>query len=408
MIPKILPDETLASFVQRVIHLSTTSREASQLNMLFSKGGDCPAAKTVAALLSWPGCFGFNRLLHNHTRYALHGIFNDGFDISYSGKRYGVQTSMGSPWQQKSAYCPSCVREDLENLGFAYWRRAHECDVTVCWKHNVVLLTSCHVCGGAFSADRRYRSHIEAKNRRSDKDGAHIPSCLVHGLEIIWEGCSQIALGDICSEINLDPTALRKARFYNDALNFGHLIPLESALRSLQQRFQDLQLQGAVFDSVCEDNFRAQRRIIHRLDLLRPGQERAFPYEGTAVIEAAMEVHETFIDFVDDVRSDATTLQPVESLWSTYISEGYESVQYIGENYASGVGVWSCPLPSIRSLDPASRDASRARRVRSFPCCNTVKMSDSEPTGVTKARVSFPKIPQIKDDIALKRRPASL
>jgi hypothetical protein len=203
-------------------------------------------------------------------------------------------------------------------------------------------------------------------------------------------------LGETDPEISSDVAALRKARFYSDALNYGYFIPMEPALRSLQRKFKDLKSQGAIFNSVCEDNFRAQGIILDKLNLIRPGQERDFSYPGTSLIASAMAVYETFIDFVNDVRSGDDKQQPVKSLWSTYISDGYESVQYIEEDYATGVGIWSCPYPSIRSLDPTSRDALKAQRVVTYPCCSLDRENPSTPRSPTKAKLAFPNVPRNK------------
>lgn len=398
MIPTIQPDETLPSFIQRVLHLSGLHHDDLQLRRILSARGNSAPAKAVATFLKWPGCYGFNRVLHHHTWHPIDGIFNDGHDISYSQKRYGQRTCMGTHWQRKNAYCPSCVREDLEKLGFSYWRRAHEGDVTVCWKHNTVLLTSCGVCDAPITPSSIGKPLQTGSYNFTGKLTTSVAPHSGHGLEIMWEGCLQKTLGEAVAEVNSDGTALRKARFYNDVLNYGYLIPLEPALRSMQRKFYELKLQGIIFNSVCEGDFRAQRHILNRLDMLRPGQERAFSYQGTTLIETAMEVYQTFIEFVSDIQS-GDELQPVQSLWSTYASDGYESVQYIEEHYATGVGIWSCPHPSIRSLDPASRDAVKAQRVFTYPCCNQDSEATSIPSSKIKAKLAFPNIPRNKGDV---------
>ncbi|WP_199884932.1 TniQ family protein [Pseudomonas bohemica] len=374
MIPAIQHDESLHSYIHRVLYLDSMSPASAKLRGVLAFNVDS-RAKAAASLMTWPGCYGFNRVLHSHTWYPVFGIFNNGYDRSYSQRRYSPRANCSDIGKKEHAYCPECVKEDFVNLGFPYWRRSHNGDVTVCAKHNVLLVASCHSCGVPFTTTSNNRGH---------------------GLEVMWSGCSGKQITEVAVEFNKNPTALKEAKFYSDALDYGYLIPLEATIRLLQRRFKYLKASGKIFTSVVEDGFRAQRLLIDKLDLIQPGHERSFSYDGDRLIKAAIAVYEDFKEFVNDVQFGNNDLRPVQSLWTTYISGGYESIQYIEEDYSSGVGIWSCPYPSIRSLDPSSRDSAKAQRSLKYPCCNPDSLESSGLSASVKAKAAVPKIPILK------------
>lgn len=75
-------------------------------------------------------------------------VFKGNWDHSYSGKQYVSEGERFSEWEE--AFCPECVREDLELLGFSFWRRYGAPYVTVCHNHNVVLQSLCPHCSRPF------------------------------------------------------------------------------------------------------------------------------------------------------------------------------------------------------------------------------------------------------------------
>lgn len=51
----------------------------------------------------------------------------------------------------KAKLCPSCVQQDLVELGYAYWHRSHHLPgVSVCWRHGDRLIHACPECSHPF------------------------------------------------------------------------------------------------------------------------------------------------------------------------------------------------------------------------------------------------------------------
>lgn len=99
--------------------------------------------RKITAHMGWPGCYGFNRLLHRHTRYPTRAVFKNGQELSYSHSEYlGGVGGYGTDWSG-ATYCPQCVKEDLQKLGFSYWHRKMCYDLEVCATHNMLLIDTC-------------------------------------------------------------------------------------------------------------------------------------------------------------------------------------------------------------------------------------------------------------------------
>lgn len=85
-----------------------------------------------------------------------------------------------------ASFCPECVKEDLEVLGFAYCRRYCSPYVTVCHKHDVVLQDRCPFCSNSF-----------------------LPQG--YNLDVMWGKCGGRHLAEAPSVPNEDPLAFRRA-----------------------------------------------------------------------------------------------------------------------------------------------------------------------------------------------------
>ncbi|NWB40485.1 TniQ family protein [Pseudomonas sp. E6002] len=158
MLLQIQPDESLISFVIRAIHINQYSSESSLLDDLSPRSVfDTKQLRKIAGLIGWPGCYGFNRLVHNHTLLAAKHVIKGDQDISYSGSLYASKAPCLNVLS--SAYCPDCVREDLESRGFSYWRRYTYPNVTVCHKHNSVLLMASHDAGLIRTYEQHFINH---------------------------------------------------------------------------------------------------------------------------------------------------------------------------------------------------------------------------------------------------------
>ena len=91
-------------------------------------------------------------IIQNHTMFPYYGRF---WDKERKTKAYDVLRLMQSAREnvltlplpkdgkKKMYYCPTCVMEEREKYGEAYWHRAHQIDgVYVCYKHKCRLVES--------------------------------------------------------------------------------------------------------------------------------------------------------------------------------------------------------------------------------------------------------------------------
>ena len=368
MILKIQRDESLHSYMQRILYLNLEHSDISKLKKLLTHTVDILTVKTIASILKWPGCYGFNRILHDHTSYPISGIFKDPYDISYSQRKYISKGKTPSINKTMYAYCPECIRGDLIRFGYSYWRRSHQSGVTVCGKHNVVLVTRCPFCDATFSFSG-------------------------HSLDVMWRGCSGNQLSETDAVENRSTAALKEAEFLNALFTFGFHIPIETAMYVLYERFLFLRSTKVEFTAESIEDFEWVRCFIEKIDKDRSEIGRSLFYEGRRVIKAAIAAYDSFDDFAQDIKLRDNEPCSIEDFWSTYASEGHDSVHYIEEIYANGVGVWSCPYPSLKSLNPISRDGSRARQPLIYPCCNFTHPSEAnDQLAPKKVRSPMPKI----------------
>ena len=342
----IQPDESLASYVRRNLHLSWHI----DVPLTFHQLGTRHVLKTIelkrlAEAMGWPGCYGFNRLVHGHTMMASTHVFKAHWDHAYSGKQYITEGKRFSVWD--ASFCPECVREDLKDRGFSYWRRYVAPYVTVCFKHNTVLHNVCPFCDKPF-------------NR------------LGHDLDIMWRMCRGRHLADAPTVPNEDPTALRRAKIYHQlCTSTHHISDLDAVIAALDKAAALIpDLQGAAA---------AKMEFLHgELGLLRHtletarihGQAPTMADMNARICDAVVGVYESCDEVEADIRLLAKRGRATDSLWCTYQSGGSESAHFVDENYEQGVGYWSCPTPSPRSDEQSSADSYHRRRPKIYPCCN--------------------------------------
>lgn len=194
----ILPDETLPSYVRRNLLLYWAEPKAEIFEALRTRHVIKTAeVRRLAAAIGWPGCYGFNRLVHNHTLNAAFHVIKSDWDVAYSGTQYLSEGEHFSEWD--ASFCPECVREDLKIHGFSYWRRYGGSKVSVCPKHNAVLLRDCPFCGQLFT--------------RID-----------HDLDVMWRTCGGRHLAEAEVVANHDPLALMRAEVYQRLCRSPHII----------------------------------------------------------------------------------------------------------------------------------------------------------------------------------------
>ncbi|MFQ6575319.1 TniQ family protein [Pseudomonas sp. UM16] len=345
MLLRIQSDESLLSFVARNIYVNRYDPEVKELCRLANIALTSHGVKLIASAMGWPGCFGFNRLLHEHTYFPRYSLFKNIQDNSYSHREY---ISVGHRYEynrEPASYCPECVNEDLATLGFSYWRRVYRSDINVCAKHNVLLVSKCPVC---------------------DKPFAHKG----HGLDVMWRGCAGRHIGESSSVKNDDPAELRKSKFFADAFNCESVLSVEAVLLALRGKFSSLTLCSVETKNSKLNDLRSRVefsiKVIEKNSTVNNGH--MLDSHSELVWECALLLYEDFEDFMEDVKRFKYEPRIASALWSTYRAGGSESAQYIEENYRYGVGHWSCPYPSPLSLLRESNDGfDRPMRYR---CCN--------------------------------------
>ena len=395
MTPRIQRDESLHSYMQRILYLNLGNPDFSKLKKLLPYRIDKLTIKTITSVLNWPGCYGFNRLLHDHTSYALTGVFKDTNDISYSQKDYISKSDSPNLDKTKYAYCPECVRDDLGKLGYSYWRRSHQFGVTVCGNHNAILVTSCPFCDATFSSGNNVQMVWFGRSRKYASEAAALFSG--HHLDVMWRGCSGKQLSETSSIKNDDSAALKKAKFFNGLFAYGFHIRAEIAIHVLYEKLRILKSTNIIFFTELLENFDCLRGFIKEFDDARLEDSRPLFYEHEILINAAIAIYDSFDEFAKDVELRDTDPCSIESLWNTYASEGYSAVHYVEENYITGVGIWSRPYPSSVPVSPCSRDGARARRPLIYPCCNFDHLAGvGDQLTPRKVRSPLPKIPFLK------------
>lgn len=343
MLAQIQPEESLYSFLARNIFLKLDGSVIHNFERILNFRINSKELKIISAALGWAGCYGFNRLLHEHTSYPCIGLIKHSQDISYSGADYLADwyvlgSDLGAP-----AYCPVCVVEDIQEIGFSYWRRTFA-NFNICAKHNLVMHSNCPFCGEAFST----------KN---------------HGLDVMWKGCAGRQISQSGSSLSVDISDGRIYKFLNDAFNSDYVICLESALAVMSHKRPIYSGVGNLSGELISQFDVVIKEALHEIRCRRVVNDGAFMYKHSHLVWLyAPLVYERFSDLVEDLQSSGVELRPVKSFWSCYSAGGVHSAKYIQEDYQTGVGVWSCPYPS--ELEPLSLPHVNERAIKIYQCCN--------------------------------------
>ncbi|WP_449297990.1 TniQ family protein [Pseudomonas caspiana] len=341
MMLAIQPEETVRSFVERTL-LIKGSYSSEEIFRKFPK--DCPSHESILSigeLLGSAGCYAFNQILHRHTNYPLETFIKNIHDVSYSGRDYISSSRCYGSNRNPSGFCPVCVAEDMERLGFSFWRRAHCCELKVCVEHNVELVKRCPSC---------------------EKQFCHGG----HELSVMWATCEGRHLKDCPVTVNTDQFELKKAQIFTNILSSTCHLSEEAALAVLNEKNnQDGVFKQKIWNSGSGKNlgdwikWRLANVKIARSENMLPADESTRIF-----IQAIVGIYEKFVDFVSDVKAYGDEIRPIESLWSTYIAGCQDSTHFVEENYEHGVGVWSCPFPAKESWGLWDW------RPVYYPCCN--------------------------------------
>ena len=308
MLLRIQREETIRSLLARNFLFNSDSPSFKEFKRLANRPIGTKELRAIAEDLGWPGCHGFNRLLHNHTSYPDASIFRFREDISYSNSVYLYDDRAIDFGLEEPAFCPECIREDIARLGYPVWRR-EICSInTVCGKHELKLLRGCPYC--------------PKDNLRNE-----------HSILAMWNGCNgrhyvdapAIAVNDVSSNL--------RAKFRWQAFNSGYVISIEAALLAMHERcslsdFSKLQ-------NDCND-----REIIEMTNRsIREIESGAFVFRGMRIDRCshliwyyAPVIYGDFNNFLDDVRSFEPEPIRATSLFSTYISWGRDVPNFIVED----------------------------------------------------------------------------
>ncbi|MCS0659767.1 TnsD family Tn7-like transposition protein [Massilia terrae] len=163
--PASLPDETLFSRVSRYHLLRGNRTDQQTFDELFSQKPFIlsrvvpPFTDVLAARLPGSQTANLQSIINQNTLFPLFRPFLGRVD---SGEKFRPSVSaeevqinhmpshvVGMSGDAK--LCLSCVREDEERHGVAYWHRAHQIPgVTTCCKHNELTISSCPHCERPF------------------------------------------------------------------------------------------------------------------------------------------------------------------------------------------------------------------------------------------------------------------
>lgn len=343
MLLRIQKDESLRSYVERNRFLPGTNLEINTSKTLSHCHWGSSAVRKIAKTLGWLGCYGFNKLLHEHTESPSRYVFKSKFDYSYSGSDYLDSHYIDSLKNHRS-YCPLCAREDKIKLGYSYWRRIHS-DVSVCPKHNVTLLTVCQFCDKPFA-----------------RGG--------HAINVMWTGCGGRDLGAAQPAPNTDLMALRQAKFFDEICSLEHHIYVETATAVLEAKINKLVADERP-ELLTNRSFESFRRYIDLRKERSDYQIRRFYDRGDSLFTLAATVYETFGEFL----GDCLTLEPnpphINSFWDTYYWYLPYAEHFIQEDYSQGVAIWSWPHLENLIRDPYFADMVREKRTpRHYQCCS--------------------------------------
>lgn len=341
MILAIQPEETVRSFVARTLFIKG-KHSSEEIFRKFPK--NCASRADIlliAEMQGWIGCYGLNKMLHRHTNYPLQEVFKNVQDISYSRGEYIGQSRCYGSNKTPAGFCPVCVAEDIERIGFSFWRRAHCGELKVCAEHNVELVKRCPSC---------------------EKQFCHGG----HDLGVMWTACEGRHLKDCPVTLNKDPFELKKAKIFRDILLSAHHLSEEAVLAALNEKIHQ---DGIFQQKIC--NFESDKvlgdKINWRLGIVKKARSvNRLPLNESThfIIQAIVEAYEDFADFVSDVKAYGDEIRRIDSLWSTYIAGYQESTHFVEENYEHGVGVWCCPYPAKETWGLWDW------RPVYYPCCN--------------------------------------
>ncbi|MEJ5862292.1 hypothetical protein [Pseudomonas farsensis] len=337
---RLQPDETITSYVARSLFINKHDSNFQWLKQVRSTRA---GVVDVATEHGWPGVYGFNRFLHYHTPYPLMAFLKNDRDVSYSTWQYT------EPWlyyyECDSAFCALCVKEDVETLGFSYWRRGFgPRGPSICVKHNTLLRKHCPFCQKPFG---RY-----------------------HSIDAMWKGCSGKYLYEAEAIRNEDAELLREATFYQSIMNSKFHLSMEVVVKCLLDKLE----QDVGCSDLLGERFLAVRdrlRVISKKLLWDRTVSNAYYFDmnNKYLLECALNIYSDFDQLSSDVAKLSGAMRPIDSLWQAYQSGKTYSAQFVEEDYQYGVAIYSVNFSNTGRDDGIFRD----RRNIVFQCCNGLR-----------------------------------
>lgn len=242
----------------------------------------------IADLLGRSDTYEFNRLLHEHTSYSQVGVFPDFGQCSYTRGDYQDCFTRFETESQLAGICIDCVKEDIESLGFPYWRRDHRY-VEVCAKHNTILLRDCPVC---------------RKDIRYHRQG--------YGHDLLWNGCKGSYVHQCEPKKNINEYKLTFAKIFAEIGESKFAVDLESAIAHLAGKANKMVLEGSVSEEqLIAINWRLEssKRISDTWLNYRPDGRYS-----QSIIEVIAMLHGSFAALVDSLRETDKLVRSVDDL----------------------------------------------------------------------------------------------
>lgn len=325
MILKIQNDEALDSYVSRNIIVFPEYRlENNPLKIDLRRSSPSSWStrkiKLLASAIGWEGCFGFNKIVHNHTTYFKEVFIKKATDKAYSGNFFSNDLECNLHWYascKETGVCVECLKNDIATKGYAYWRRSHQSNVEVCAVHNLILLRSCQFCELPFS--------IIGKG---------------HFFSTFWHGCrcGESILGSQ-PILNISEYALKKAKLYCDIYNYEYFVDEGSAYKAIKNRLSRDGL--SVWPSsreIYEHYGHNVSECWSREDFIRDfewfSKQGEYIFSVGFLINLIILLFEDFQDFVAYLDEVSEAKRNIMNTWNTYVDGGLYSLNpnYIEAN----------------------------------------------------------------------------